>query len=438
MFAMLRQRDFGLLWLAGLISVIGDLAMIVALPLHIYKLTDSTLATAGAFAATFIPRVLFGSIAGVFVDRWDRKRTMFIADLARAVLLLSLLVAADHLVVLYVVAAIQGTIGLFFRPAESSLLPLLVGKDRLVAANAMNSLNDNLGMLIGPALGAALYAWAGLGFVALVDSVSFVGSALLIMLITANARPPANTTIDHGTSSWNKMIVDLHAGMRVVRYDRVLSVVFISSWLGAISEGIFLTLALAPFVLDVLGGTEAQVGWLAAAQAIGGLLAGLIIVRIGHRFAQRRLFGVGMFALGITDFGAFNARLIAGPGTAAVGVAMGWMVLSGIPVVAYSSGRQSIVQAQTDDAYRGRVFGTLGSVEGIAILIGLGLGGVLGNSIGIVPVLSASAALRLIGGVIALKFLPRNEPAAETNDEMPLPEIGAELPLSTTLVENRD
>ena len=234
------------------------------------------------------------------------------------------------------------------------------------------------------------------------------------------------------------MIVDLHAGMRVVRYDRVLSVVFISSWLGAISEGIFLTLALAPFVLDVLGGTEAQVGWLAAAQAIGGLLAGLIIVRIGHRFAQRRLFGVGMFALGITDFGAFNARLIAGPGTAAVGVAMGWMVLSGIPVVAYSSGRQSIVQAQTDDAYRGRVFGTLGSVEGIAILIGLGIGGVLGNTIGIVPVLSASAALRLIGGVIALKFLPRNEPAAEMADEMPLPEIGAELPLSTTLVENRD
>jgi MFS family permease len=438
MFAILRQRDFGLLWLSGLISVIGDFALIVALPLHIYKLTDSTIATAGAFAATFVPRVLFGSIAGVFVDRWDRKRTMFVADLARAVLLLSLLVAANHLAVLYVVAAIQGTIGLFFRPAESSLLPLLVGKERLVAANAMNSLNDNLGMLIGPALGAALYAWAGLGFVALVDSVSFVGSALLIMMIKSNARPPANTTIDTGASPWTKMIVDLRAGMRVVRHDRVLSVVFISSWLGAISEGIFLTLALAPFVLDVLGGTEAQVGWLGAAQAIGGLMAGLIIVRIGHRFAQRRLFGVGMFALGITDFGAFNARLIAGPGTAAVGVAMGWMVLSGVPVVAYSSGRQSIVQAQTDDAYRGRVFGSLGSVEGIAILIGLGLGGVLGNSIGIVPVLSASAALRLIGGVIALKFLPRDDPAKALDDDASLSEINSDFPLPTRLVENRD
>ena len=438
MFSILRQRDFGLLWLSGLISVIGDLAMVVALPLHIYKLTDSTLATAGAFAATFIPRVLFGSIAGVFVDRWDRKRTMFVADLARALLLLSLLVAADHLVVLYVVAAIQGTIGLFFRPAESSLLPTLVGKDRLVAANAMNSLNDNLGMLIGPAIGAALYAWAGLGIVALVDSVSFVGSALLIMLITANARPPARPTVDTSASPWTKMIVDLRAGMRVVRHDRVLSVVFISSWLGAISEGIFLTLALAPFVLDVLGGTEAQVGWLGAAQAIGGLIAGLIIVRIGHRFAQRKLFGVGMFALGVTDFGAFNARLIAGPGTAAVGVAMGWMVLSGIPVVAYSTGRQSIVQAQTDDAFRGRVFGSLGSVEGIAILIGLGLGGVLGNSIGIVPVLSASAVLRLIGGVIALKFLPRNEPAPESNDDLASQEIGAELPFSSELAEIRD
>jgi hypothetical protein len=80
----------------------------------------------------------------------------------------------------------------------------------------------------------------------------------------------------------------------------------------------------------------------------------------------------------------------------------------------------------------------LGSVEGIAILIGLGLGGVLGNSIGIVPVLSASAALRLIGGGIALKFLPRDDPAKTLDDDASLSEINSDFPLPTRLVENRD
>jgi hypothetical protein len=76
MLATLRHRDFALLWVAGFISVAGDFALLVALPLHAYALTGSAVATGGVFAATLIPSVLLGSIAGVFVDRWDRKRTM--------------------------------------------------------------------------------------------------------------------------------------------------------------------------------------------------------------------------------------------------------------------------------------------------------------------------------------------------------------------------
>ena len=92
-----RTRDFSLIWIAGLISVAGDFAFVVALPIHIYKLTDSTLATAGAFAVSVVPGIVLGSVAGVLVDRWDRKRTMIWADLGRAGLLSLLLIpgAAD-------------------------------------------------------------------------------------------------------------------------------------------------------------------------------------------------------------------------------------------------------------------------------------------------------------------------------------------------------
>jgi MFS family permease len=408
--ATLRHRDFGLLWLAGLVSVIGNFALIVALPLHVYRLTGSTLATAGSLAAGTLPRVLAGSVAGVFVDRWDRKRTMVVADLARAAVLLPLLVAPDRIGLIYAIAAVQGTIGLFFGPAENALLPRLVGEDRLVAANALNSLNDNLGMLIGPAFGALVYAEAGIGGVVLADSASFVGSALLIRRIAADARPEREADGVKGASSpWRRVYGEWRSGLGTVRRDLALRVLFASWALVGVAEGIFLTLSLSPLVLDVLGGTPAQVGWLGAAQAIGGLIAGVVIARIGGRLTTRWLLGGGMVGVGLSDLGAANARLVAGPGLPAVGVAMGWMVLAGFPAVAGGTGGRTLVQSRTVDAYRGRVFGALGAVIGGAMLVGYGLGGVFGDGLGLVPTLSAGATLRILGGVLALWLLPRRD-----------------------------
>ncbi|HMM42528.1 MAG TPA: MFS transporter [Thermomicrobiales bacterium] len=86
-------------------------------------------------------------------------------------------------------AAIQGTIGLFFTPAEGALLPRLVGEDHLVTANALNALNDNIGMLVGPVAGALLYAKVGIDGVALADAATYLVSAGLIALIRTDARP---------------------------------------------------------------------------------------------------------------------------------------------------------------------------------------------------------------------------------------------------------
>ncbi len=407
MFTILRNRDFGLLWMAGFVSLAGNRAMTIALPLHIYRLTDSTLATAAAFAASFLPGILIGSIAGVFVDRWDRKTTMVVSSIVQSVVLLPILAAPNSLTLLYSVAAALGTVGLLFSPAESAFLPKLVGKEKLVAANAMNALNDNLAMLIGPAIGALLYAEISFAGAAIFNAASFVGSAILLSMITADGRPERDPTTEPTGSHVVRVANDWRAGMRVVRQDQSLKVLFAASSLGNIAGGIFLTLGLAPLVLDVLGGTPAQVGFLATAQAIGGFTAGLIVVRIGHRFTKRWLIGGSMLGLGFADLGAFNAHRIAALGTPAVGVAMGWMVIAGFPAVAGIAGRQALLQEQTTDAFRGRVFGALRSVQGLALLLGLAIGGVCGDSIGLVPVLSASACVRILGGLIALGFLPR-------------------------------
>src|SRR5215212_2516670 len=93
---VLRQRDFALAWFGGLVSMLGSWALWIALPIHVYQLTRSALATSGVIAAVVAPGVLIGSVAGVFVDRWNRKTTLVVGNLLLAVATLPLIAARDE------------------------------------------------------------------------------------------------------------------------------------------------------------------------------------------------------------------------------------------------------------------------------------------------------------------------------------------------------
>src|SRR3954470_17153409 len=128
MLRVLRHRDFGLLWLAGLVSNAGDWALFAPLPSFVFQTTGSTVATAGMTAAELAPGIVIGSFAGVFADRWDRRRILVAANLLQAAAVLLLLTAASggSLWVVYLVGALQSTVTAFSAPAESALLPTLV------------------------------------------------------------------------------------------------------------------------------------------------------------------------------------------------------------------------------------------------------------------------------------------------------------------------
>src|SRR5438105_14377502 len=130
MFALLRRRDFALVWTASLISATGDWVLFIGLPIYVYQLTGSTLATSAMFVAELVPQIALGSVAGVFVDRWDRKRTMVVANLVLTVALLPLAFvrSADLVSIVYVVAFTVSLLARFLPPAGSAMLPLLVDK----------------------------------------------------------------------------------------------------------------------------------------------------------------------------------------------------------------------------------------------------------------------------------------------------------------------
>jgi len=139
MIATLRQRDFSLLWFAGLISISGNWMLQIALPVAVYTLTGSTLAVGGMLLAITLPGILFGSLAGVFVDRWERRRTIVIVNLLLALSILPLLLvhSVDRLWLVYVVSFVQSTLSQFFTPVENAMLPLLSDPKLLVSANAL-------------------------------------------------------------------------------------------------------------------------------------------------------------------------------------------------------------------------------------------------------------------------------------------------------------
>lgn len=400
MIALLRQRNYGLLWFAGAVSLLGDYAMLVALPFFIYDLTGSALATGAMFLVQTLPRILLGSVAGVFVDRWDRKKTLVVADLLRGALVLLLLLvrSVDVIWLVYFVAIAQATIGQFFVPAKSALMPRLVGEGDLVPANALNSLSDNLTRLVGPALGGALYGLIGLPTVVLIDATSFIISgALLALIAVPGGTVEARKDDTRGVAAvWGEWI----AGLRIVRQDRLLTGLFVMVGISMVNEGILISL-LVPFVKDVLGGSAAQLGALMSAQAIGGIIGGLLIGKVGGRINPLRLMAVCGALDGILLLIIINGGSLA--------LALPLMSFAGVPVVGFFVSMQTLAQQRTEDRYRGRVFGAVSTVMALATLSGILFASLVGDYLGIVATMSLGSVLYIVAGAIAL-FL-RMDPA---------------------------
>jgi len=402
MITTLRQRNFALLWFAGLISMIGDWVLFIALPVYTYNLTNSSLATGIMFMAGTLPRVLLGSVAGVFVDHWDRQRTMVIADLSRAVLLLSLLLvrSPESIWIIYLVAFLQATISQFFGPAENALLPQLVDASQLVAANSLNSLNNNLARLAGPALGGLLLGSFGFRNVVLVDSISFLISGIMIALIIQPALVSGKTDelTEHSASvSQPRVWQDWLSGLRFIRTDSVVSIIFLVIGIAGIAEGIF-NVMFVIFVRQDLGGGAPEFGWLTSAQAVGGLIGSVIIGWIGNRIWPNRLTGLlavnGGLILLLVNFASFP-------------LAIALILLAGLPIVGYGVGVDTLLQRHVPDRYRGRVFGALATSVSLFVLFGQALASSLGDTFGVMPLLNLKGFLDISAGILAFLLLYR-------------------------------
>jgi len=340
------QRDLRLVLSAGLISQAGDWILLVGMLYRVYTITGSAVASALTMASAAAPSVLFGAIAGVFADRWDRKRMMITANLLQA----------------------------------AGLMPLL---------------------LAGSGLGGVIAAVGGITAVTLTDAASFIGSAALIALVrTSGSTTPAGSS---STASRARLAViggDLREGLRLVKRDRMLRALLIFALVTSVGEGIMAAL-FTPFVEHVLHGSSEEFGIVVAAQAVGGILGGLAATSLSQRFSATQLFVYGSIVFGVIDLAIFLYPL----GYVAVWPAVAGMILVGVPGALSFAGLMTLFQSGSEDAFRGRMFGAIGTAEGIATLAGTLGAGFLSRQLGIVPVIAVQGAGYLLAGLAMLAWL---------------------------------
>jgi len=402
---LLRQRNFSLLWVGQFISVIGDWVLFIALPFYTYSLTGSVMATGAMFIVSTLPRLLLGSVAGVFVDRWDRKRTMIAADLLRVAIVVMLLIvhSRDSLWLIYVSAFLESTVSQFFNPAKSAIIPLLVGERDLLGANSLNGLSDALTRLLGSALGGVLMGWLGFSSVVLIDTGSFLFSAIMIMLIIVPVHPEGQKVESPAplAGGVNGIWRDWLDGLRLVKRNHLLFMLFIILAVAFLGDSM-ITVLIVPLVKVLMGGGAQLLGWLMVTQGVGGLLGGLLIGQIGKRFPTRRISAFGLVVTGIVIL-----ILISMPHSVLVLPLMG---VAGLAASAWLISSETLLQLGTSDQFRGRIFGTLGTTSALASLVGMLLAGALADLLSLVLVLSISGGLYVLSGVLAWILLPHSQP----------------------------
>jgi Na+/melibiose symporter-like transporter len=391
---------------AGLISLSGDWVLRVGLAYYVYALTGSTVASAGMLLASFIPQIALSSLAGVFVDRWDPKRTMVVTNLALAGGLLPLLLVRHprDVWVVFVVVAWEGAVQQFFAPAEQKMLPLVADPAQLPTVNALYGQNRDASRLLGAALGGALVAAGGLVPVVLADLASFLIAAALCLslpLVESGRRPaPTGTGWTNLGSRVRELRDEWADGLRLSTRESVLRALLIFLAIVSVGEGVMGTL-FAPFVRSVLHGSGGDFGLINAAQAAGGIGGGLVAASLG-----RRLDPVATLSYCAIAFGAIDLVLFLYPlAWPAVWPAAVLIAGAGVAGTFMLTAAMTLMQDHTTDRYRGRIFGALGAVEGVAIVAGTVTAGVLAHVLGIVAVLSVQGAGYIAAGVLVLALL---------------------------------
>ncbi|MDR7074112.1 MFS transporter [Fictibacillus barbaricus] len=389
---LLKSKPYQYLISAQLISNLGDwLSILAVFTLVGLKWEATPLQISFIMLSLALPMTILGPISGVFADRWERKYIMIVADAARSVIIFGLVFATE----LWHIYALLIGLGLFstvFNPAKNGKLKEIVPDHHMQQATSVSSVIENGTKIIGPALSGFLLTLWSFNIIFILDALSFLLSALLLLNIPTNTSRTMNNEMTTERTE-NNFVKELLEGFTFIKS---LPIIFYGTLLMAItmfviqmSDSQFVTL-----FRELEDSSPKILGTVMTASGAGFLVSGLILSKYEIKKAINAM-AAGIFVLGL---GFFSLALLtdmnlAAPMIWAPAVTFLACIGAGLVFIPF----QSNVMKETPSDMSGRTLGTIGSVMMFASLIGPLAGGVLANIFGVIPIfICTSSGLCLI------------------------------------------
>jgi MFS family permease len=387
--AVLKNKNFLLLWLAQGISTLGDSVTNLTLIILVNALTHSTVSIAILTMAIAIPQIVFGLFAGVYVDRLNRKYIMLASDFVRAFLVLGFIFAAitGNVYLIYGLAFIQAAVGTFFNPARAALVQVVVPEDQFMEANSISSTIMVIAQLFGATLAGLIVGLNGHYAPAfIVDALTFFASVVLVWFVrTAKARamqPEEPQPFFHS----------MRDGLRIVAQNNVVLaiVVVVSMMMLALAP---IQVLLVPFVVNTLHLATAWLGVIQSGDTVGNIVALFVITAIASRLRPNTIFIASVFGFGLV--------------IAAIGAAFNIpslviiLFFVGMTSVALGASTNTIMQRVVKNEAMGRVMSLAGLLQGVFSVVGLAAAGILGATLGVRNTFFLAGAFMVLTGIYA-------------------------------------
>jgi MFS transporter, DHA3 family, macrolide efflux protein len=401
---VLALRPVRLLWIAQVVSIFGDfLALFSVLSDVSFRLKATPAQVTLISFAFLIPFALLGPVAGVFVDRWDAKRTMISSDLIRAALALGL-VFASGLNQIYAILFALSAVSTFFVPAQTITIRSVTPREGLMAANALMQQGLQIMRIISPTIAGAMVNWVGAKPAYYFDGVSFIFSASMIAAIAIKRAAAATDSSSPSESGKLKSILnDLMAGARFIFTHAAISFVMLAMAAGMFALSCFAPL-IAIYVRDMLKSTGFQFGVINSMIGVGMIFATQFITRFAKNRSKSLLVVAGLFGMGMAVMVMVSIGHVAVAAVGAFGIGFGAIFII-VPT-------QTLMQQETPVELVGRVSSSFLSILSVSQLLGLIISGSLTQRMGIRNLFFASAAMLVLFAMLGFFRLPKQGPAA--------------------------
>ncbi len=382
--ALWRHPDFLKLWAAQTVSEVGSQVTLLALPLAAIEQLHASNAAVGALRTVeTLPFLLFGLPAGVWVDRWRRRKVLLGTDLARAIVLASVPAAWAlgwlALPQLLVVAFVTGILTTVFDVAYQSFLPRLVARDDLVDANTKLGLSQSGAAVAGPGIAGLLVSALGAASAVGLDAASFLASAVGVGWIS---RPEEAASPARGDRAG--LVAQVREGLGfVLGHPQLRLLAGCTATYNLFLQGFELVLLL--YLARSLGLGAREIGIVLVASSVGYVAGSLVAGRIGLRLGMGRIFTIG---IAVSGLGAAGAPLFGRGSVVLLAVAL-WINSFGVPL--YNINQLSLRQSICPDRLQARMNATMRFLVWGTLPVGSLLGGLLAATIGIHPALWVTA-----------------------------------------------